>query len=184
VAIFVPVGWGGGQRTGVELLAARPLDDFTSRLLAETASDNHGFEVSPPGMLDWVMTPLPVQTLAALVQETQSLEVVESVVCTYLDLLDSRVKGVQEAGPDLVRVERAAHLLKGASAVVGATDMAVAVAQIESAARAKEPIAEPLLASLDEIAVATKASLIQALKHLTEQAKTLPRDGCGDGTSG
>ena len=108
----------------------------------------------------------PMETLSSLVEELGSTKVVESITSTYLDLLDERVESVRQAWPDPFEVANAAHLLRGASAIVGATDLAAATAEIESAGRSGNLVNEALLDRLDHLASCTADMLERALEQL------------------
>ncbi len=93
------------------------------------------------------------------------VELVSSIVSTYLDELDGRVRRILDAeSPE--SVESAAHVLGSTSSIVGATLLHDLAREIERLARQGEPVGPSLLEQLVELAAATATSVVSEFEDL------------------
>jgi PAS domain S-box-containing protein len=106
--------------------------------------------------------------LAALAHELGDVEVVASITHTFLEQLPARLASVVDAWPDdPVGVASAAHVVKGASAMVGATEMARVAAELEVAAAAGDTGGgDHLVRELRDLAPATTTELEKVMSRI------------------
>lgn len=171
-----------------EGVARQPIIALTARTMAadieacfDAGVDDH---VSKPAGLDdlrrvlgrWIATEsdeMPIDdaddvdrsTLLDLFDNLGDVELVGSILTTYLEQLDDRVQRIVSSG-DRHELESAAHVLASTSKIVGATALSELARAIEDQARSDHEVAPDMIEELEGRAAHTAVSLRDEFERL------------------
>ncbi len=175
----------GAPSEGRESCIAAGMDDYLSkpvkadqlestlnRLLGGTPTDaSLGQVAGEPGRAEGegVLDAAQVQDLRELAAATGDPDFFRDLVDQYLDQAASQLAELREAGAqrDAIVLKAIAHSLKGASATIGATEVASECVALEEAAARGDVTVTDRLASID-LAVGRARAALQAVVSMTD----------------